>query len=48
VQIGELLFEQEMHMRVAGDVAGAAGAGAERLDRANHRLQHRRMLPMPR
>ena len=47
VQVGELLFEQEMHVRVAGDVAGAAGAGAERLDRLNHRAEHRRVLAHP-
>ena len=32
-------------MAVAGDVAGAAGAGAERLRSPRHRRQHRRVLP---
>ena len=33
-----------MEMAVAGDVAGAAGAGAERRDRLRHRREHGRML----
>ena len=45
VQIGELALEQQMHMAVAGDVARAAGAGADRPQRLLHRRQHRRMLP---
>ena len=45
VQIGELALEQQMHMAVAGDVAGAAGAGADRPQRLFHRRQHRRVLP---
>ena len=44
VQIGQLAFEFEMQMPVAGDVARAAGAGPERLDRPGHRRQHVRVL----
>src|SRR5215469_88879 len=33
-----------MHVAVAGDVAGAAGAGADREQRLLHRRQHRRVL----
>src|SRR4051794_33924472 len=40
VQIGELALEQEMHMAVAGDVAGAAGAGPDRSQCLLHRRQH--------
>ena len=44
MQIGQFPFEHEMQVAVAGDVAGAAGAGAERLDRRGHRRQHGGML----
>jgi hypothetical protein len=30
VQVGELVLEQQVHLAVAGIVAGAAGAGADR------------------
>ena len=45
MQIGELALEQQMHMAVAGDVARAAGAGADRPQGLLHRRQHRRVLP---
>ena len=48
VQIGQLAFELEVQVPVAGDVACAAGAGAERLDRPGHRRQHAGCWPMPR
>src|SRR4029077_19757406 len=41
---GELALEQQMHMAVARDVAGAAGAGADRLQCLLHRRQYRRVL----
>jgi hypothetical protein len=47
VQIGELSLELEMHMAVAGDVARAAGTGADRLQCLLHRGQYRRVLAHP-
>jgi len=45
VQVGELVFEQQMHMVVARDVARPAGAGADRPQRFLHRCEDRRVLP---
>src|SRR5206468_7969724 len=45
VQIGDLALEQQMEVIVARDVAGAAGAGADRPQGLLHRRQDRRMLP---
>jgi hypothetical protein len=44
VQIGKLGLELDMIVGSAGDVAGAAGAGADGLDRLMHGFAHRRML----
>jgi hypothetical protein len=45
VQIGKLALQQHMDMAVTGDVAGAAGARADRPQRLLHRFEDRRMLP---
>ena len=47
MQIGELGFEQVMKVGVAGDVAGAAAAGAERAYGLHHCIEHDRVLPHP-
>ena len=44
VQVGELALELDVVMRRAGDVARAAGAGADRIDRLVHGGEHRRVL----
>src|SRR5258705_355809 len=44
VQIGELGFEQIVEIRVAGNVASAAAAGAERGDGLDHRIDYCCML----
>ena len=44
VQIGQLAFEHDVVMVGAGDVPGAAGAGAATVDRRMHRRQHLRVL----
>ena len=44
VEVGELGLELDMIMGVAADVAGAAGAGADVVQRVLHRLDHRRVL----
>ena len=44
VQIGELGLELDVIVGGAGDVARAAGAGADRLDRLVHGGEHRRVL----
>ena len=44
VQVGELALQQHVVVGGAGDVAGAAGAGAAAVDRRVHRRQHRRVL----
>ena len=44
MQIGQLAFEQQMDVAVAGNVAGAAGAGADRAKPLLHCGQHRRVL----
>ena len=45
VQVGELALEQHVVVGGAGDVAGAAGAGAAAVDRLVHGREHRRVLP---
>ena len=40
MQVGKLGLELDMVMSCAGDVAGAAGAGADRVDRLVHGGQH--------
>ena len=40
VQVGQLLFQQHVVVVGAGDVAGAAGAGAAMVQRLVHRRQH--------
>src|ERR1700730_12949636 len=44
VQIGELALEQQMHMAVAGDVAGSAGARTHCPQHPFPRREHRRVL----
>ena len=44
VQVGELALEQHVVVVGAGDVAGAAGAGAAAVERLVHRLEHGRVL----
>ena len=44
VQIGKLMLELDMVMRVAADVARAAGAGADIVQRLFHRRDHLGML----
>ena len=44
VQVGNLSFEPQMEMDVAGEIARTAAAGTVRLNRCDHRLEHRRML----
>jgi hypothetical protein len=44
VQISELALELDERMIVAGDVAGAAGAGSRSRRRLHHGLDHLRML----
>ena len=44
VQVGQLLLQRPMVDVGAGDVAGAAGAGAATVQRLVHRRQHRRIL----
>ena len=44
VQVGELALEQHVLVGGAGDVAGAAGAGAVLVDRGVHRREHLRVL----
>src|SRR5713101_6783475 len=47
MQIGELGLKQLVKMGVAGDVAGAATAGAERAYGLDHRIEHDRVLAHP-
>src|SRR6266852_1361479 len=47
MQIGELGLEQLVKMGVAGDVTGAAAAGAERAYGLHHRIEHDRVLAHP-
>ena len=44
VQVGELALQQHVLVGGAGDVAGAAGAGAVLVDRGVHRRDHLRVL----
>ena len=44
MQIGEFALQQHVIMVGAGDVAGAAGAGAATVERLMHRREHGRML----
>ena len=44
VQLGELAFEADVIVVGAGDVAGAAGAGAATVERFVHRRDHSRVL----
>ena len=44
VQVGELALEQHVVVVGAGDVAGAAGAGAAAVDRLVHGVEHGRVL----
>src|SRR5262249_4498874 len=45
VQIGDLALEQQMHVTVARNVAGATGAGAGSPQGLLHRREHSRVLP---
>ena len=42
--VGQFAFEQHMGVAGAGDVAGAAGAGAGAVELLRHRRQHHRVL----
>ena len=44
VELGKLRLELDMEMLGAGDVAGAAGAGADGVERQVHRPDHLRVL----
>src|SRR5438552_11390762 len=47
MQIGELGLEQVVKIGVAGNVTGAAAAGAERPYGLSHRVEHDRVLAHP-
>ena len=44
MQFGELSLEQQVEMAGAGNIAGAAGAGARWLQRFRHGREHCRVL----
>src|SRR5690606_9610268 len=44
VEVGKLALQLDVIMRVAADVAGAAAAGADVMQRLFHRLDHLRVL----